>query len=419
VAATFMRASRGVEQTVRGGLTALGRRTLIGVWAVATVAIFLTVLVLSLAKATDVGGVVSGVFGAFFVALLFAGGFAWLLMWWMSSAAAPAHNPGEAAALETLLAPTLRELDAVRADVAAQVKRRSIMRVPLGAAAALLFWVLTQFSDDPFGAFELVMFMVVGAAAGEVWAIGHLDRDYRRRYKDQVLPHLAAQFGNLTYRHASTPNIQKLHQSRILRDFDNAVADDEITGTHRGLPISIVEIRSTQRSGDDERVVFDGLLIELTLPRALTGTTVIVSDEGLIGNFKTRWRADALEHVRLEDPTFEKHYEVYSNNQIESRALLTPAFMQRFTTMAERTGFSLPGARAEGNQLVIALPKRMPVDLFEPPVYWKHTGGKVLLDLSRDIEAVLAMADTVIDLDFWASGSRDHGREGSGPPSIA
>ena len=46
----------------------------------------------------------------------------------------------------------------------------------------------------------------------------------------------------------------------------------------------------------------------------------------------------------------------------------------------------------------------MPVDLFEPPAYWKPTSGKTLLALSHDIEAVLQMADAVIDLDFWASG---------------
>jgi hypothetical protein len=112
-----------------------------------------------------------------------------------------------------------------------------------------------------------------------------------------------------------------------------------------------------------------------------------------------------MEPVRLEDPRFEGQYEVYSTNQIEARALLTPAFMERFMALAARSAFSLPAAMAEGNRLVVALPKCLGTgDLFEPPVYWKPAGGQALIALEQDIRAVLSMADTVIDLDFWAAG---------------
>jgi hypothetical protein len=114
-----------------------------------------------------------------------------------------------------------------------------------------------------------------------------------------------------------------------------------------------------------------------------------------------------MEPVRLENPEFERRFEVYSDDQIEARALLTPAFMDRFTALAASSGFSLPGALAEGNRLVVALPKSTGTgDLFEPPPYWKPAGGQVLVALERDIRAVLSMADTVVALDFWAAGRR-------------
>jgi Protein of unknown function (DUF3137) len=95
---------------------------------------------------------------------------------------------------------------------------------------------------------------------------------------------------------------------------------------------------------------------------------------------------------------------VYGSDQIEARALLTPAFMERFTALASGLGFSPPAALAQGNRLTAALPKRIMGDLFEPPPYWKPAGGgEALLSLSRDIEAVLKMADAVIDLDFWSA----------------
>ena len=174
-------------------------------------------------------------------------------------------------------------------------------------------------------------------------------------------------------------------------------------GTHRGLPLRITDVTLTKGSGEDSRTVFDGLLIELVLPRSLTGTTAVVADEGLLGNLGTRLRPTTLPRIRLEDPRFEKRFEVYGSDQIEARALLTPAFMERFTALAEHTAFALPGAVAEGSRLAMALPKRTMHKLFAPPPYWKPAGGQALVTLSQDIEAVLKMADAVIDLDFWAA----------------
>ena len=72
----------------------------------------------------------------------------------------------------------------------------------------------------------------------------------------------------------------------------------------------------------------------------------------------------------------------------------------------------MPGAIAEGNTLIVALPKRFGGgDLFEPPPYWKPAGGAALVQLESDIRSVLRMADTVIKLDFWAAGrQRDAAR---------
>ena len=151
--------------------------------------------------------------------------------------------------------------------------------------------------------------------------------------------------------------------------------------------------------------MFDGLFVGITLPRSLTGTTVVLTDRGVWQNFKASWRGPQLETVRLEHQEFEKRYEVSSTDQIEARALLTPAFMDRFVELASRAEFAMPGAIAEGNTMTVALPKRMGAgDLFEPPAYWKPAGGAALVRLESDIRAVLKMADTVIKLDFFAAG---------------
>jgi len=407
VHAMLMGAITGFEHTLLWVIRSINRRVQVFLWGAGTVGAFVGILILSVAESPGWEGALRGVVAGGFLALLFAAAMGWLLLWANRERSRRPDQPAGAAALNTLLAPTLRELSVVRAEVIKQVKARSVTRVPLGMAGAVGLWVLVQWGDDPPGLVALVGWVVVGALAGEMWAIGKLEREYHRRYKDQVLPVLAARLGDLTYRQAGSQDLQKLREFRILPEYDSAQADDEIAGTYHGMPLRVVEARLQRRSGDNTQTVFDGLLIELTLPRALSGTTAVLADEGVLGNLKGRWRSGALQPVRLEDPRFEQRFEVYSDDQVEARALLTPAFMERFNALAAGSGFALPGALAEGNRLVVALPKGMGTgNLFEPPPFWKPAGGEILVTLERDIRAVLRMADTVIDLDFWAAGRK-------------
>jgi hypothetical protein len=401
-----MRGSTRLEASTRRAVGALNRRTQLVLWAAGTIAVFVGILALSVAQSPNLSGAARGVFAGLLLALVFAAAAGWFLLW--ASRTPGRHRPETrtASELETLLGSTLRELELVRRDVITKVKARSVTRIPLGVAGAFALWALGQRSDDPPGVIGLLVYLGIGAAAGEMWAMSKLEREYRALYKARVLPRLAARAGDLTYRHASDQRVRQLGSLRILPEFDRVEAEDEIVGTHRGLPLSIVEAHLKRREGKHTRVVFDGLVIELTLPRALTGTTVVLTDEGMFGNMKQRWRSSALQTVRLEDPRFEKHYEVYSTDQIEARALLTPAFMERFMALAGHAGFSLPGALAEANLLVVALPKRLGRDLFAAPPYWKAAGGQTLQRLEDDIRAVLSLADPIIDLDFWAAGRK-------------
>jgi hypothetical protein len=413
IAATIERAA----MLLRAALGAIPQRVLIAIWALGSLAVFLLIAISTIVTTPTGTGVLQGFFGGLFIALLCAAALGWMLLWARTSRDRSSATESSADGLDAALAPTLRELDALRRQIVEQVKTRSLTRVPIGMAGGILVWVLGRWSDDPGGPLELLMFFGLGAIAGETWALHAPSRTYRRHYKERVLPHLAASVGNLTYRPASPELVHQLGVARILPDYDTVEADDEIAGTHHGLAVQIVEASLRRRQEKKSHLVFDGLLVSITLPRRLTSTTVVLTDAGVWEKFKASWRGGVLEPVRLEHDEFERRYEVYSTDQIEARALLTPAFMERFVALAATTGFALPGALAEGPRLLVALPKRLGTgDLFEPPPYWKPAGGSALVRLQNDIRAVLAMADTVIALDFWASGRRHDasGRE-AGP----
>ena len=62
--------------------------------------------------------------------------------------------------------------------------------------------------------------------------------------------------------------------------------------------------------------------------KPFAGKTVVKKDAGKIGNW-LNGTFKGLQKVQLEDPTFEKQFEVYASDQVEARYLLTTSFMER------------------------------------------------------------------------------------------
>ncbi len=345
----------------------------------------------------------SGLFTGLLTALLFAAGCGWALVKLLVPTPKTVVDTDKARALQATLGQTLVELEAARAQIVDKINRRMVTRLPLGLAAGVGLWILLQGNDDPPGLFELAMFTAIGGAGGWFSASQKLGAQYSRLYKDRVLPRLAADFGDLSYRDAVVPSLSLLRDQKLFRRFDDVYAEDEIFGTYRGVPLSIVEIKLSYGSGDDRQTVFDGLLTTIDLPRGLRGITAVIADNGVLGNLRDRFESDGRSRVSLEDPAFEKVYEVYGTDQIGARALLTPAFMARFLTLGERAGYMRPLALAQDHRLTIALPKAGYHSLFEPPSYSEPAKSEAhLVKLHDDIAAVLKAADAVIDLDQGA-----------------
>ncbi len=343
-------------------------------------------------------GALGGVFGGFVLALVIMGAGAWLAMRLASAPTVP--DTAGAEGIEAGLKDVLDELEAARLATVRQISARASWRAPLCAAAGVALIVVSQFSDDPPDFVEMVALVIVPAMGGYVWASLDLASKYARLYKDRVLPRLASTFGSLSYRRAIAPDLAPLRDEGVFRRFDKVLADDEIYGAHRNLPISIVELKLTEGSGKSERTTFDGLLVSIDLPRDTGAVTAVIADQGALGNFFDRRRDAGRQRVALEDPLFEKVYEVYSTDQVAARALLHPAFMDKMLALGGLPDFDRPMVLCGGRLLQIAMPKRVGRNLFETPSFRKPAASREsLVQLRRDIAAVLAAADAVIDLD--------------------
>ena len=108
-----------------------------------------------------------------------------------------------------------------------------------------------------------------------------------------------------------------------------ATFEDQMSGEAHGAHFKSVEIH-LERSSDDKWVtVLRGQVMTLTFPRKFLGQTVVLRDKGM---FQRKKHGD-MKRVGLVDPVFEKIFEAYSTDQVESRYLLDPAFMQKLVDL--------------------------------------------------------------------------------------
>jgi hypothetical protein len=196
-------------------------------------------------------------------------------------------------------------------------------------------------------------------------------------------------------------DLHTLAAEHIFGNYDTAKADIEFFGTHRGLPFSLVALELTSGSGKQRRVEFDGLLVEIALPRNLRGTTAVIADTGPFGHCRQWLNASGRSRVHLEDPRFENTYDVWATDQIAARALLTPAFIERLLALGGQGApiDSRPLVLARDNRLTLVAP-RAGRDHFAAPGFREAAANRAsLIALHDHIAAALAMADAVIDLD--------------------
>ncbi len=189
-----------------------------------------------------------------------------------------------------------------------------------------------------------------------------------------------------------TPAFETLAQARLMPGYDDRKFEDLIEGDRAETHFSLVECKLTeeQGSGKNRRTVttFQGLLFHIQYPDRFLGRTLIARQgwsKGWFGGDKS------LQKVDLVAKELEDNFTIYSNDQVEARALLTPDRMERLIALERHfKGGKLRGI-FEGDHLTLALEAK---DQFEAGSIWKP-----LVDPQRFISALteIGLVCDVID----------------------
>lgn len=203
---------------------------------------------------------------------------------------------------------------------------------------------------------------------------------YRKLVKNDVMDLFIEYFDGFTYEGGKGLNEQEMRESKLFPHYDDVQADDCFRGTYANVGIRVCEEILKQETKDSKgrthyQTVFQGIAVELEMNKNFSGQTIVTKDRGIFNAFSSY---EGLTRVKLEDVIFEKIFEVYSNDQIEARYLLTTVFMERLLGLREL----YQGKKIEvgffNNKILIAIDTRQ--NMFEACSFFKTILNKDRFD---------------------------------------
>lgn len=239
---------------------------------------------------------------------------------------------------ETAIRPKLTAREDDRIKAVKKQRNFGIIGVILAIAGTAIGFGVFQ---EPFGLF-------IGAIAGfGMYAWGSADiNKLGKETKLMLVEPVTAEFGiHYEMNPAQPADMMTFRSLDLVPGWDRSKYEDRLTGLRNDTPYEFFEAHlEEKRTTTDGKgrtrttwvTVFRGQCMVVKFHKQFQGVTKVYRDAGALNFFKKLGQMGKAQRVKLEDPVFEKAFEVYSTDQIEARFILTPDFMERLLGL-ERT----------------------------------------------------------------------------------
>lgn len=245
------------------------------------------------------------------------------------------------------VAPQLKYIEFERQTVKKKATLFAAIFISIGVITSITCYALQK---------EWFIGVVIAVIGFTIYSI--MSKRFENKLKSCVMPLLMKAFGNFEWTTEERIDTDEIENSQIFARFSRRTSDDNFFGTYRGVPVEISESKLTYKEHCSDgttrtRTRFKGVFISIEMSKHFTGHTVVRTRnrEALFSNKKV------YEEVKLEDPVFQKEYFVDSNDQVEARFLLTPAFMERFKRLSSAFNTGETQCSFKYGKILIALSK--------------------------------------------------------------
>ncbi len=289
------------------------------------------------------------------------------------------------------IAPKCQKYEAQRQPLIAEYKRRAKFIQPInyiGFASVLSAFVLIFYSAFFLGFEGYLFFVAFGWAflsmvilvGINLWGQKELSQ-FKSNITEELFSIIVGYFGqSFQLNPKSLPRIDTYQDYGLFPKYDAGYFCNSLQGKYKQVSFLVRDIvlqnKTTENNTVKYETIFDGIIVEFDLPKRFSGITQIRHDKGMFGNRFHLFKSD-LNRVKLEDVEFEKVFEVYSDDQVTARYLLTTAMMAQILSLSHFYGSQLEACFKEGKLLLKIATKHKyfnpQLDVFQP------------LDLSNDI----------------------------------
>ena len=254
----------------------------------------------------------------------------------------------------------------VRAEVLPVFLKTEKERKKLLLKGFCLFWLLliTVFLEPFFFLFVFYPFVLT------VFKLAKL----KKMTQKKILQLLLGLIGDFSTK--ETVNKSVLKRSCLFPDFDSVHYGYTFSSHFKKTNYTISKVKLYKTGKKNDKLVFNGMLIYIPLVKPVFGYTLLSGKKMVL--------SPALKRVHLEDVIFHQNYYVCSNDQIEARTLLNPAFMEKLNGLKKYFRNKRLDVSFFGNHLVISVYTRQ--SLFESFYLFRRINNlKTYSDFYKDI----------------------------------
>lgn len=217
-------------------------------------------------------------------------------------------------------------------------------------------------------------------------------KDFENSMKRKVMPTLLRALPSFLWNSKKCITNNFINNARLFSDYNREYGDESFKGKYKNVDVKMWETELGKETGSGKNrsytVRFKGVLVALEPQRQYKGLTIIKKDN-LIDI-----TPQGLEPVHLEDIEFEKEYNVYSNDQIEARYVLTTAFMERFKNI--QLAFRASKIEASISEQGILLAISTNRDLFKVGKLWRPVADyEQFKTMMEEFASILELIDTL------------------------
>lgn len=208
-----------------------------------------------------------------------------------------------------------------------------------------------------------------------------------RRIKEKIMPIVCMAFDNLKWEKYE-PDESLFFESLIVPHSGNVYYDDMFKGSYKGVNIEIIEPKFVKSTSSSSEAVFDGVIIKLDMNKNFNGHTLIRENTG----FKHTSPSKKLKYTELEDNAFNKKFDVFTDDEIEARYLITPSFMNRIKKVELAFQIDKINCAFYKNFLILALATNK--DLFSLNLLFeKKDNAKEYFKLCDEVISIIRLID--------------------------